>query len=77
MSPLRKAIDLIGWQPLAASLGVSRPAIHKWDSANRLPRTEFSGETNWAEKIEAATDGQVAASDLIEWSREGWNRKAA
>jgi len=31
--------------------GVSRQAVYKWLLANKLPRTEWTGETNYAEKI--------------------------
>lgn len=73
MNPLQKAIDNEGWQPLSASLGVTRQAMRKWLDAGRLPRSEFSGETNYSIVIERATHKVVTASELLEWSRRGWN----
>ncbi|KKL69961.1 hypothetical protein LCGC14_2109680 [marine sediment metagenome] len=77
MNPLQRAIDEKGWRSLSAALEVSHQAIRKWVEAERLPRSEFSGETNYAEIIERETDGAVSANDLLEWSRSGWNTQAA
>ena len=77
MNPLEHAIDLVGWQPLSKALDVSHQAIRKWAEAGRLPRSEFSGETTYAGAIESETGGDVKATDLLEWSRKGWNTKAA
>ena len=77
MNLLDQAIGLRGWAPLAKALGVSEQAVRKWRDAGRLPRSEFSGETKYAEVIDTETGGMVRASDLIEWSRRGWNAKAA
>lgn len=77
MTPLQNAIDLVGWIPLANALSVTHQAIRKWHDAGRLPRSEFSGETRYAVKIEIATGGKVTAANLLAWSREGWSSRAA
>ena len=72
MEPLKDVISDYGWQVLSAELGVSPQAIRKWLVSGRLPRSEFSGETTYAQKIEAITKGGTKAADLLEWSRCGW-----
>lgn len=77
MNPLEQAIEIAGWQPIAAACDVSHQAVRKWLEAGRLPRTEFSEETSYAASIEGATGGEVTALSLIQWSREGWRSTAA
>lgn len=75
-SPLQRAIDLFGWPALAKACGNLTPqTIRKWRDAGRLPRSEFSGETEYAALIEDATNGEVTAAELLEWSREGWKSR--
>ena len=35
----------------AETCGVSRQAVLRWEEKKKLPRTEWTGETNYAEKI--------------------------
>ena len=63
--PLLKAIELVGLSNLARHLGVSGQAIRKWERAGRLPRTEWSGETQHAKKIQAVTQSAVMTTDLL------------
>lgn len=44
---------------------VSGKAVMKWATAGRPPRTEYTGETNYAELISAATGGKISKIDLI------------
>ncbi len=60
------AIDLVGLQPLARGLNVSYQAIRKWEAAFRLPRTEWTGETNYSTTIEHLTNGKVTKAALLE-----------
>ncbi len=53
-----------GVSQIAAICGVTPQAVKKWVVAGRLPRTEFTGETNHAEKICRAYPGLVTASEL-------------
>lgn len=41
-----------------------------------LPRTEFTGETNYSELIEKATGGSVTAKELLEESLQAYKKKA-
>lgn len=65
MNPLSIAIALVGVGDLANQLGISYQAVRKWELAKRLPRTEWTGETSYAEKIELATKGVVTKSALL------------
>ena len=54
MSPLKKSIDDAGGVPVVAlACGKSPRAIYKWLTADSLPRTEYTGETRYAERIAA------------------------
>jgi len=45
--------------------GLSGKAVMKWRDKGRPPRTEYTGETNYAQLIESATKGVVKACDLL------------
>jgi len=71
-TPLQQAIAVIGIKKatrgiaiVASRCGVSYQAVRKWYNAGRLPRTEWTGETRYAEIIEAATDGQITREQLL------------
>jgi hypothetical protein len=64
-NPLTEAIRLVGLGRLASGLGRSGQAVRKWEAAGRLPRTEWTGETNYAEQIEKLTGGAVPKSELL------------
>ena len=59
-----KAIELVG-KTLASKLKVTYQAIRKWEKAGRLPRTEWTGETNYSEIIERLTEGKVTKDMLL------------
>lgn len=70
MSAIREAITLVGGPGRAADIcSVSPRAVHKWLSAESLPRTEYSGETTHAEKLAEASNGAFTASWLLENAR--------
>ncbi|MED7666834.1 helix-turn-helix domain-containing protein [Pseudomonas moraviensis subsp. stanleyae] len=57
MSPLKKSIDDAGGVPVVAlACGKSPRAIYKWLTADSLPRTEYTGETRYAERIAALAE---------------------
>ncbi|MEE8428308.1 MAG: regulator [Gammaproteobacteria bacterium] len=62
---LTKAFDLVGKTPLAKLLGISYQAMNLWQLKEKLPRTEYSGETAYAKAIQDATDGKVTVEDLL------------
>lgn len=68
MRPLRKSIDDAGGVPaVALACGKTPRAIYKWISADTLPRTEYTGETRYAQKISelASTKGKPFDPDWL------------
>ena len=63
--PLKEAVELVGLGPLAKSLGLTYPAIRKWERAGRMPRTEWTGETTYSIQIQGLTGGKVTAVRLM------------
>jgi len=58
-----ETIKLAGGQTVVARLlGVKRQAVHKWCNAGRLPMSEWTGRTRYAEKI--ANLAQLLGHDL-------------
>lgn len=48
---LEKAVELLGLRPLALEVGLSYQAVQQWVANGRLPRTDYSGETDYAARI--------------------------
>ena len=68
VTPLEKAFHLCGGpHGLAEVCLVTRPAVLRWRKRGRLPRTEWTGETHYAEAIEAATNGAVTKTELLSY----------
>jgi hypothetical protein len=53
--PLRAAIEHVGLTALARALSVTHQAVRKWEAAGRPPRTEWTGETDYAGTVEQLT----------------------
>lgn len=64
LHPLEQAIACIGLARLARELALTPPALRKWQRAGRLPRTEWTGETSYAEKISALCEGSPSIEQL-------------
>lgn len=55
-SLLRRAVEILGSQKaLAVVCDTSQPHVAKWLRTDRLPRTAYTGERDYAARIEAAT----------------------
>ncbi|MBY0240762.1 MAG: helix-turn-helix domain-containing protein [Burkholderiaceae bacterium] len=64
-SPLEVAFELLGPNKIARICGVKGPSACKWRSKGMLPRTEWTGETNYASLIAEATGGAVTKEQLL------------
>lgn len=68
MSNLKDFIDIAGGvSAVAKACGISDRAVYKWLSSCSLPRTEYTGETAYAEaiaKLASARGGEIDAQAL-------------
>lgn len=65
---LKEVIDSIGGVASAASIcGISPRAVYKWLKAERLPRTDYTGETHYAELLanEANKKGITISPEVL------------
>lgn len=70
MSSLRIAVEKAGGPPLAAkACGVSVRAVYKWLHNESLPRTDYTGETNYAQVLAHAAE-QRGEGFAVEWLRD-------
>ncbi|EGQ8175203.1 hypothetical protein BOO29_10905 [Vibrio navarrensis] len=66
---LKEAINEVGIQKIAEHCDVSVRAVYKWCSRGVLPRTEYTGETQYAQTIEELSDGKFTKSELLNLPR--------
>ena len=72
LDPLSEAIQIVGLTKLAAGLSVSHQAVRKWQRAGRMPRTEWTGETWYGQRIEELTGKAVTRDRLLaKWPAAG------
>lgn len=64
-SPIKAAVEDKGYDRVAKACGVTRRAVIKWVAAGHLPRTEWTGETEYADAIERLTEGKVTRDQLL------------
>lgn len=60
-----EAIEIVGLQKLAAELGISYQSMIGWKDRNRMPDSEYSCRTRYAEKIQKLTNGKVKQRDIL------------
>jgi len=74
MDPLKHAIDCVGGPQKAAEIcGFSTRYVYRLLSRGALPRTEYTGETDYAERLAASSGGAFTA----EWLRDNARPAAA
>lgn len=69
------AIKHIGLTPIAKRLGFFPSAIQKWRDDGRLPQSELSGLTNYADVIAELSDGRYSSQQLMDATRAAWVSK--
>ena len=73
MNLISHAIVLSGGiSHLAKNCGVSYQAVRRWEQANRLPRTELTGETEYARAIAKTIGNKITRRKLLDATRKGW-----
>lgn len=72
MSFFKSVIDAVGGVKAASKIcGISPRAMYKWLDSGSLPRTDYTGETNYADLLAEASDGKFTADELREKLRPG------
>ena len=66
---ISKAIDLTGLTNLAKACGVTYQSVKRWEDKGRVPRTDWTGETDYASRIEEATKGVITRDQLLNLKR--------
>lgn len=67
MNYIEYAIKSVGGGVSAAQIClVSNTAVSKWKQRGCLPRTEYTGETNYAQKLAKASNGAFTAEWLLD-----------
>jgi hypothetical protein len=70
LNPIKIAFDAVGGRTKAASLlNRSYMAMSKMEKRGLLPRTEYTGETNYAEVLAANSAGKFTAEWLKDKAR--------
>lgn len=64
-----EAIKEVGVITISSACGCSVRSIYKWMKKGCLPRTDFTGETNYAAKIALASKGKFSKELIIKISR--------
>jgi hypothetical protein len=62
---ITKAIEIIGLNALAAACSVTRQAIRRWEKSGRVPRSDFTHETNYSAIIETETNQEITKLQLL------------
>ncbi|MFK3973742.1 hypothetical protein ACI2KS_23805 [Pseudomonas sp. NPDC087358] len=75
MNALKHAVSAVGGISAAARMcHVSSRAINKWVAAGRLPRTEYTGETQHAENLARGCNGAFTAQSLRDASARAYQQ---
>nr|WP_072092149.1 hypothetical protein [Trabulsiella odontotermitis] len=69
IASLSEAIKAVGVLATSLACGCSCRAIYKWMEKEALPRTDFTGETNYAERIAEASCGKFSVELIKTISR--------
>lgn len=78
MSAIKEAVQSVGGAKAAAkACGVSVRAIYKWIAADALPRTEYTGETDYVAQLAQAAASRGKPFDLNRLKAAAAPRKGA
>jgi hypothetical protein len=63
---ITKAIEIIGLNALAAACSVTRQAIRRWEKSGRVPRSDFTHETDYSGIIATETNQEITKLQLLD-----------
>lgn len=63
-NPVTQAINMLGLAALSRAVGITHQNVRKWERIG-MPRTEWTGETDYASVIERETGGLVTRAMLL------------
>lgn len=63
------AIEKLSITDIANGCDVAPSAVHRWKKNGRLPRTDLTGETSYAEVINKLSNGEYSVSRLHDQTR--------
>ena len=70
MNTLKDAFDLVGGVSVVAdAVKRSERAVYKWLEKNQLPRSEYTGETNYCEAIADCSKGALTKMQILNLGR--------
>lgn len=64
-----------GVTPLAKHVGVSYQAMRRWEKNNRLPRTDLTGETNYAERMASFPLVKITKEEFHHATKSAWAKR--
>ena len=65
-NPIEQVIKHFGGKTEVADIvGLSYMAINKWEKKGRFPRTDYTGETGYAQKLSDASNGFFSVDELL------------
>ena len=74
MNLITKAINHGHVTIIARACNVTYQAVRRWERDGRLPRTDLTGETDYAARIARSTRYKISKSALLAQSRKAWRQ---
>ncbi|ELP6230908.1 Cro/Cl family transcriptional regulator [Salmonella enterica] len=72
---LGEVIKKIRVHVVAEACGLTPRAIYKWIDGGTLPRTDYTGETKYAQKIACASGGLFTAQQILDVGKHQVNHQ--
>ncbi|EBE1690100.1 Cro/Cl family transcriptional regulator [Salmonella enterica] len=72
---LGEVIKKIRVPVVAKACGLTPRAIYKWIDGGTLPRTDYTGETKYAQKIACASGGLFTAQQILDVGKHQVNHQ--
>lgn len=77
MKDLNNIVEALGgFSNVAQICEISSTGVRKWLKAHALPRTEWTGETNYAERLSQALGGKLSKEEILKIAHPRNNQTA-